>query len=137
METFKKVEKIINGWIQHKLDKLTEENGRWSQSAWKNGHYWELSVDRFTMPRLLALERCDTRIRIFISNTKRFNIPVADSFVERDINEAITITKTNVSFNEECKFDHFILEEMMDLYNRIKSELNLAGIKYNTEEDHI
>ena len=73
MDTFKKIENIINEWIQPMLDKKIEEDGRWSQSAWKGGHHWELSADRFTIPRLLTLEMDTTHIRILISNIKRFD----------------------------------------------------------------
>lgn len=146
METFKKIEKIISEWIQPMLDKKIEEDGRWSQSVWKGGHYWELSADRFTIPRLLTLEMNDTHIRILISNTKRFNASETQGFVERDNNEVITITKTDISFNEECKFNQFTLEEMKDLYNRIKSELKpepevyhlmVENITYKTDSEKI
>lgn len=137
METFKKLEKIINEWIQPKLDKKIEEDGRWSQSAWKGGHHWELSADRFTIPRLLTLEMDDTHIRILISNTKRLKTSEIHGFVERDNNEVITITKTDISFNEYCKFDHFTLEEMMDLYNRIKAELKPDPEVYHLMNENI
>ena len=134
METFKKIEKIINEWIQPMLDKKIEEDGRWSQSAWKNGHHWELSADRFTIPRLLTLEMDATHIRILISNTKRFD---TEKIVERDNTEVITITKSDMSFNEDCKFDHFSHDEMYDLYNRIKSELKPEQPIYHLMNEHI
>jgi hypothetical protein len=137
METFKKLEKIINEWIQPILDKRIEEDGRWSQSAWKGGHHWELSADRFTIPRLLTLEMDDTHIRILISNTKRFNTSETHGFVERDNSEVITITKTDISFNEECKFDHFSHDEMYDLYNRIKAELKPEPKVYHLMNENI
>ena len=146
METFKKLEKIINEWIQPILDKRIEEDGRWTQSAWKGGHHWELSADRFTIPRLLTLEMNDTHIRILISNTKRFNASDTHGFVERDNREVITITKTDILFNEECKFDHFSHDEMYDLYNRIKAELKpepevyhlmIENITYKTDLEKI
>jgi hypothetical protein len=62
-------------------------------------------------------------IRILISSTKRFNILEDREFIGRDNNEVIIITRTSISFNEYCKFDHFSQEEMMDLYNRIKEEI--------------
>lgn len=137
METFKKLEKIINEWIQPMLDKKIEEDGRWSQSAWKGGHHWELSADRFTIPRLLTLEMDDTHIRILISNTKRFNTSETHGFVERDNSEVITITKTDISFNEECKFDHFSHDEMYDLYNRIKTTLKPDPEVYHLMNENI
>lgn len=137
METFKKLEKIINEWIQPILDKRIEEDGRWSQSAWKGGHHWELSADRFTIPRLLTLEMDDTHIRILISNTKRFNTSETHGFVERDNSEVITITKTDISFNEECKFDHFSHDEMYDLYNRIKTTLKPDPEVYHLMNENI
>lgn len=134
MDTFKKIENIINEWIQPMLDKKIEENGRWSQSAWKGGHHWELSADRFTIPCLLTLEMDDTHIRILISNTKRFN---TERIVERDNTEVITITKSDISFNGDCKFDHFLRDEMYDLYNRIKSELKPEPPIYHLMNEHI
>lgn len=122
MKTFKQTEKIISEWIEPILDKKIEEDGRWLQVAWKGGHHWELSQDRFTIPRLLTIVEDATCIRIFISNTKHFNAPETRGLIERDNTEVITITKTNISFNEYCKFDHFTKEEMIDLYNRIKKE---------------
>lgn len=122
-ETYKKIEKIISEWIQPILDKRIEEDGRWTQVAWKGGHHWELSQDRFTIPRLLTLVQDTACIRILISSTKRFNILEDREFIGRDNTEVITITRTNISFNEYCKFDHFSQEEMMDLYNRIKEEI--------------
>ena len=122
MKTFKQTEKIISEWIEPILDKKIEEDGRWIQVAWKGGRHWELSQDRFTIPRLLTIVEDATCIRIFISNTKHFNAPETRNIIERDNTEVITITKTNISFNEYCKFDHFSKEEMMDLYNRIKYE---------------
>jgi hypothetical protein len=122
-ETYKKIEKLISEWIQPILDKKIEDDGRWTQSAWKGGHHWELSQDRFTIPRLLTLVEDTTCIRILISSTKRFNILEDREFIGRDNNEVIIITRTNISFNEYCKFDHFSKEEMMDLYNRIKEEI--------------
>ena len=136
MENFKTIEQIISEWIQPILDKKIEDDGRWSQVAWKGGHHWELSADRFTIPRLLTLVEDTTCIRILISNTKRFG------FIERDNSEVIAITRTNISFNEYCKFDHFTKEEMTDLYNRIKAELKpepkvyhlmLENITYKTD----
>lgn len=121
-EIYKKIEKIISEWIQPILDKRIEDDGRWTQSAWKGGHHWELSQDRFTIPRLLTLVEDVTCIRILISNTKRFNTSELRNIIERDNNEVIIITRTNISFNEYCKSDHFSKEEMMDLYNRIKDE---------------
>lgn len=121
-ETYKQIEKVVSEWIQPILDKRIEENGRWCQTAWKGGHHWELSQDRFTIPRLLTLVEDDTCIRILISNTKHFNILEDREFIGRDNTEVITITRTSISFNEYCKFDHFSKEEMMDLYNRIKDE---------------
>lgn len=137
METFKKIEKIINEWIQPILDKKIEEDGRWTQVAWKYGHHWELSADRFTTPRLLTLVMTDIDIRILISNTKRFNIPGAIGFAERDNTEFIKITKRNISFNENCEFDHFTKEEMMDLYNRIKAELKPEPKVYHLMNENI
>lgn len=134
MDTFKKIENIINEWIQPMLDKKIEEDGRWSQSAWKGGHHWELSADRFTMPRLLTVEMNATRIWILISNTKRFD---TERIVERDNTEVITITKSDMSFNEECKFDHFSHDEMYDLYKRIKSELKPESPIYHLMNEHI
>lgn len=136
MENFKTIERIISEWIQPILDKKIEDDGRWSQVAWKGGHHWELSADRFTIPCLLTLVEDTTCIRILISNTKRFG------FIERDNSEVIAITRTNISFNEYCKFDHFTKEEMTDLYNRIKAELKpepkvyhlmLENITYKTD----
>lgn len=121
--TYKQIEKVVSEWIQPILDKRIEDDGRWSQSAWKGGHHWELSADRSTIPRLLTLVEEATCIRILISTTKRFNILEDREFIGRDNNEVITITRTNISFNEYCKFDHFSKEEMMDLYNRIKDEI--------------
>lgn len=121
-ETYKKIEKIISEWIEPILDKRIEDDGRWTQAAWKGGHHWELSQDRFIIPRLFTLVQDTTCIRILISSTKRFNILEDREFIGRDNNEVITITRTNISFNEYCKFDHFSKEEMMDLYNRIKAE---------------
>ena len=137
METFKKIEKVVSEWIQPILDKKIEEDGRWSQVAWKGGHHWELSADRFTVPRLLTLVMTDTHIRVFISNTKRFNIPMTNGFVERDNTEVITITKTNISFNENCEFDHFSHDEMYDLYNRIKAELKPEPKVYHLMNENI
>lgn len=134
METFKKIEKIINEWIQPMLDKKIEEDGRWSQSAWKNGHHWELSADRFTIPRLLTLVMDTTHIRILISNTIRFD---TEKILERDNTEVITITKSDMSFNEDCKFDHFSHDEMYDLYNRIKSELKPEQPIYHLMNEYI
>ena len=134
MDTFKKIENIINEWIQPMLDKKIEEDGRWSQSAWKGGHHWELSADRFTMPRLLTLEMNATRIWILINNTKRFD---TERIVERDNTEVITITKSDMSFNEDCKFDHFSHDEMYDLYKRIKSELKPESPIYHLMNEHI
>lgn len=122
-ETYKQIEKIVSEWIQPILDKRIEDDGRWTQSAWKGGHHWELSQDRFTIPRLLTLVQDTTCIRILISTTKHFNILEDREFIGRDNNEVIIITRTNISFNEYCKFDHFSQEEMMDLYNRIKEEI--------------
>ena len=122
-ETYKKIEKIISEWIEPILDKKIEEDGRWHQAAWKGGHHWELSQDRFIIPRLLTLVQDTTCIRILISSTKRFNILEDREFIGRDNNEVIIITRTNISFNEYCKFDHFSKEDMMDLYNRIKEEI--------------
>lgn len=122
-ETYKKIEKIISEWIEPILDKRIEDDGRWTQTAWKGGHHWELSQDRFTIPRLLTLVQDTTCIRILISSTKRFNILEDREFIGRDNNEVIIITRTNISFNEYCKFDHFSKEDMMDLYNRIKEEI--------------
>ena len=135
-EIYKRIEKIVSEWIQPILDKRIEEDGRWTQVAWKGGHHWELSQDRFTIPRLLTLVEDATCIRILISSTKHFNSSEISGIVERDNNEVITLTrtsipfneycitltKTSISFNEYCKFDHFSKEEMMDLYNRIKDE---------------
>lgn len=121
MKTFKEIEKIISEWIQPILDKKIEDDGRWSQVAWKGGHHWELSQDRFTIARLLTLVQDVTSIRIFISSTRHTAVETR-RIVGRDNNEVITITRTNISFNEYCKFDHFTKEEMMDLYNRIKDE---------------
>ena len=118
--SIKKIEKIISEWIEPMLDKKIEDGGRWLQAAWKGGYHWELSADRFTIPRLLTLVQDDTCIRILISNTKRFNELEKHAVVERDNTEVITITKTDISFNEQCKFDHFTKEEIMDLSNRIK-----------------
>ena len=137
MGTFKKIENIISEWIQPKLDKKIEEDGRWSQSAWKGGHHWELSADRSSIPRLLTLEMDDTHIRILISNTKRFNTFETPGFAERDNSEVITITKTDLSFNEECKFDHFSHDEMYDLYNRIKAELKPEPEVYHLMNENI
>lgn len=131
METYKKIEKIINEWIQPMLDKKIEEDGRWSQSAWKGGHHWELTADRFTIPRLLTLEMNDERIRILISNIKRFDASETYGFAQRDNSEVITITKTDISFNEECKFDHFSHDEMYDLYEQIKTELKPKSEVYH------
>ena len=137
METYKKIEKIINEWIQPILDKKIEEDGRWTQVAWKYGHHWELSADRFAVPRLLTLIMTDIDIRILISNTKRFNIPGAIGFGERDNTVFITIAKRNISLNENCEFDHFTKEEMMDLYNRIKAELKPEPKVYHLMNENI
>jgi hypothetical protein len=122
-KTYKQIEKVVSEWIEPILDKRVEDDGRWSQSAWKGGHHWELSADRSSIPRLLTLVQDTTCIRILISTTKRFNILEDREFIGRDNNEVITITRTNISFNEYCKFDHFSKEDMMDLYNRIKDEI--------------
>ena len=137
METFKKIENIISEWIQPELDKNIDEDRRWSQSAWKGGHHWELSADRSSIPRLVTLEMDDTHIRILISNTKRFNTLETPGFAERDNSEVITITKTDISFNEECKFDHFSHDEMYDLYNRIKAELKPEPEVYHLMNENI
>ena len=121
--TYKQIEKVVSEWIQPILDKKIEEDGRWSQSAWKGGHHWELSADRSSIPRLLTLVKEATCIRILISTRVQIKVPDAPDFVGRDNNEVITITRINISFNEYCKFDHFSKEEMMDLYNRIKDEI--------------
>lgn len=122
-KTYKQIEKVVSEWIEPILDKRVEDDGRWSQSAWKGGHHWELSADRSSIPRLLTLVEEAACIRILISTTKRFNILEDREFIGRDNNEVITITRTNISFNEYCKFDHFSKEDMMDLYNRIKDEI--------------
>lgn len=93
MKTFKQTEKIISEWIEPILDKKIEEDGRWLQVAWKGGRHWELSQDRFTIPRLLTIVEDATCIRIFISNTKRFNALETRGLIERDNTEVITITK--------------------------------------------
>lgn len=138
METYKKIEKIINEWIQPILDKKIEEDGRWTQIAWKGGHHWELTADRFTIPRLLTLlEMNDECIRILISNIKRFAALETHGFAQRDNSEVITITKTDILFNEECKFDHFSRDEMYDLYNRIKAELKPEAEVYHLKNENI
>ena len=137
METYKKIEKIINEWIQPMLDKKIEEDGRWSQIAWKGGHHWELSADRFTIPRLLTLDMINTHIRILISNIKRFDASETNGFAQRDNSEVIRITKTDISFNEECKFDHFSHDEMYDLYERIKAELKPESEVYHLMNENI
>ena len=137
METYKKIENIINEWIQPALDKKIEEDGRWTQIAWKGGHHWELTADRFTIPRLLTLEMNDERIRILISNIKRLDLSETHGFAQRDNCEVITITKTDILFNEECKFDHFSRDEMYDLYNRIKTELNPEREVYHLSNENI
>lgn len=123
METFKKIENIISEWIQPELDKNIDEDRRWSQSAWKGGHCWELSATRFNIPRLITLTMSDTKIEVHISNTKKFVSPDLKGFTERDNNVAITITKTDITFNEECNFNHFSREDVYDLYTRIKNLL--------------
>ena len=128
METFKQIERVVSEWIQPILDKKIEEDGRWCQTAWKGGHHWELSADRFTIPRLLTLVQDATCIRILISSTKRFNTSESRSIVGRDNNEVITITRTSISFNEYCKFDHFTKEEMINLYNQIKDEIGSDNV---------
>lgn len=137
METYKKIENIINEWIQPALDQKIEEDGRWSQIAWKGGHHWELSADRFTIPRLLTLEMNNERIRILISNIKRFEASETHGFAQRDNCEVITITKTDILFNEECKFDHFSHDEMYDLYERIKAELKSEREVYHLSNENI
>lgn len=137
METYKKIENIISEWIQPALDKKIEEDGRWTQIAWKGGHHWELSADRFTIPRLLTLEMNDERIRILMSNIKRFDVSETHGFAQRDNCEVITIAKTDISFNEECKFDHFSHDEMYDLYERIKAELKPEHEIYHLMTENI
>lgn len=142
METFKKIEKIINEWLEPMLDKVIEENGRWTQAAWGtdgkyDGHHWELSATRFNVPRLITLNMSDTKIEVQISNTKKFVSLDLRGFTERDNNVAITITKTDVKFNEECNFNHFSRGEMYDLYTRIKNLLKPEPKVYHLMNENI
>lgn len=142
METFKNIEKIINEWLEPMLDKVIKENGRWTQAAWGtdgkyDGHHWELSTTRFNVPRLITLTMSDTEIEVNISNTKKFVSPDLRGFTERDNNVAITITKTDITFNEECNFNHFSREDMYDLYTRIKNLLKPEPKVYHLINENI
>lgn len=142
METFKNIEKIINEWLEPMLDKVIKENGRWTQAAWRthdkyNGHHWELSENCHRIPRLVTLEQSDTSFDIHISNTKKFVSPDLRGFNGRDHNVAITITKTDITFNEECNFNHFSREDMYDLYTRIKNLLKPEPQVYHLMKENI